>query len=79
MNANDVEETLLRALKKSGLEQARVRHQPRLLTDNGPVYLSKDLAKFLKRKHLEHIRGAPYHPMTQAKFERFQRSMKNVV
>jgi transposase InsO family protein len=50
-----------------------------LLTDNGPAYLSKDLARFLKRKHLEHIRGAPYHPMTQGKIERFNRSMKNVI
>jgi len=79
MNADDVEDTLVMALKKSGLEQARVRHHPRLLTDNGPAYLSKELARFLKRKHLEHIRGAPYHPMTQGKIERFHRSMKNVV
>jgi len=79
MNADDVEETLLMALKQSGLVRARVRHQPRLLTDNGPAYLSKDLARFLKRKHLDYIRGAPYHPMTQGKIERYHRSMKNVV
>ena len=28
---------------------------------------------------MEHTRGAPYHPMTQGKIERYQRSMKNVV
>ena len=28
---------------------------------------------------LEHTRGAPYHPMTQGKIERYHRSMKNVV
>jgi len=50
-----------------------------LLTDNDPTYLSKDLAKFLMHKHLEHSRSAPYHPMTQGKIERFHRSMKNVV
>ena len=27
----------------------------------------------------EHTRGAPYHPMTQGKIERYHRSMKNVV
>lgn len=26
-----------------------------------------------------HTRGAPYHPMTQSKFERYHRSLKNVV
>jgi transposase InsO family protein len=79
MAANDVEETLELALEKSGLEKARVRHRPRLLSDNGPAYLSKDLKKFLKRKDIEHIRGAPYHPQTQGKIERWHRSMKNVV
>jgi len=79
MAANDVEETLELALEKSGLEKARVRHRPRLLSDNGPAYLSKDLKKFLKRKDIKHIRGAPYHPQTQGKIERWHRSMKNVV
>jgi transposase InsO family protein len=79
MAASDVEETLEFALEKSGLEKARVRHRPRLLSDNGPAYLSKELKRFLKRKDIEHIRGAPYHPMTQGKIERYHRSMKNVV
>jgi transposase InsO family protein len=50
-----------------------------LLSDNGPAYLSKDLKQFLKRQHIEHIRGAPYHPMTQGKIERYHRSLKNIV
>ena len=28
---------------------------------------------------MKHTRGAPYHPMTQGKIERYHRSMKNVV
>lgn len=79
MAATDVEETLEMALEKTGLDEVCVRHRPRLLSDNGPAYLSKDLAKFLKRKQIEHIRSAPYHPMTQGKIERYHRSMKNVV
>ena len=79
MGARDVEETLELALEKSGLEKARERHRPRLLSDNGPAYLSTDLKKFLKRKDIDHIRGAPYHPQTQGKMERSHHSMKNVV
>ena len=79
MGSDDVEETLKMALDKAGLETARVRHRPRLLSDNGPAYLSKDLATFLHRKQMDHVRGAPYHPMTQGKIERWHRSMKNVV
>ena len=37
MTTSDVEETLELALEKSGLEKARVRHRPRLLSDNGQV------------------------------------------
>jgi len=79
MGTTDVEETLELALKKTGLEKARVRHRPRLLSDNGPAYLSKDLKKYLKRKDIKHIRGKPYHPQTQGKIERWHRSLKNVV
>ena len=79
MAASDVEDTLKMALELTGLEKARVRHRPRLLSDNGPAYLSKELKRFLKRKHIDHIRGAPYHPMTQGKIERYPRSLKNIV
>jgi transposase InsO family protein len=79
MAASDVEETLEMALKKTGLQSAKVRHRPRLFSDNGSAYLSKDLKRFLKRQQIEHIRGAPYHPTTQVKIECFHRSLKNVV
>ncbi len=79
MATSDVEDTLNLALDKSGLNEVRIQHRPRLLSDNGPAYLSKELKQFLKRKNNEHIRGAPYHPMTQGKIERYHRSMKNVV
>jgi len=79
MATSDVEDTLNLALEKAGLDEVRVRHRPRLLSDKGPAYLSKKLKLFLKRKKIEHIRGAPYHPMTQGKIECYHRSMKNVV
>ena len=79
MNASDVQDTLQIALAKTGLDHVLVEHRPRLLSDNGSCYLSKDLKLFLERKHIEHTRGAPYHPMTQGKIERYHRSMKNIV
>jgi putative transposase len=79
MNASDVQDTLLLALAKTGLDHVLVEHRPRLLSDNGSCYLSKDLKLFLEGKHIEHTRGAPYHPMTQGKIERYHRSMKNTV
>jgi transposase InsO family protein len=79
MNASDVQDTLQIALAKTGLDHVLVEHRPRLLSDNGSCYLSKDLKLFLQDKHIEHTRGAPYHPMTQGKIERYHRSMKNIV
>ena len=79
MSALDVQETLEISLKKTGLDQIWVRHRPRLLSDNGSCYLSKDLKSFLDSKRIEHTRGSPYHPMTQGKIERYHRSMKNIV
>ena len=79
MAASDVEETLDLALEATGITQVQVRHRPRLLSDNGPCYVSNDLKEYLRQHGLEHTRGAPYHPMTQGKIERCHRSMKNVV
>ena len=79
MSAVDVQNTLQIALDKTGLDRVLVEHRPRLLSDNGSCYLSKDLKAFLDSKYIEHTRGAPYHPMTQGKIERYHRSMKNVV
>jgi transposase InsO family protein len=79
MAASDVTETLDAALIKSGVEQVQVHHRPRLLSDNGPAYLSKELRSYLDSHCITHTRSAPYHPMTQGKIERYHRSMKNVV
>ena len=50
-------------------------HRPRLLSDNGPCYVSGELADYLETHQIAHTRGAPYHPMTQGKIERYHRSM----
>ena len=79
MTATDVSDTLQMALKASGLTRANVRYRPRLLSDNGPSYVSADLGKWLEQKGMAHTRGRPYHPMTQGKIERWHRSMKNQI
>lgn len=77
MKAHDVQNTLDLALTASGCDQARVIHKPRLLSDNGSSYISSDLAEWLYKKKMEHIRGAPYHPQTQGKIERWHQTLKN--
>jgi putative transposase len=77
MKAEDVTETLELALQASGLEQVEVKHKPRLLSDNGSSYISSDLASWLEGKGMSHVRGAPYHPMTQGKIECWHQTLKN--
>ncbi len=77
MKAEDVTATLELALRSAGLDQVTVIHKPRLLSDNGSSYISRDLAAWLRDQDMPHIRGAPYHPMTQGKIERWHQTLKN--
>ena len=79
MSAEDVKDTLDLAVQESGIDKVKVRHRPRLLSDNGACYLAKDLQEYLAEKEMAHTRGRPYHPMTQGKIERYHRTMKNII
>ena len=46
-------------------------------TDNGSSYISGELAGWLDNKGMDHVRGAPYHPQTQGKIERWHQTLKN--
>lgn len=77
MRAEDVKATLDMALTASGLDQATVLHRPRLLSDNGSSYVAADLAEWLDDRKINHVRGAPFHPQTQGKIERWHQTLKN--
>ena len=77
MKAQDVTATLDLALAASGLDKMTVVHRPRLLSDNGASYVAEDLARWLDKQNMEHVRGAPYHPQTQGKIERWHQTLKN--
>jgi putative transposase len=79
MKAADVTDTLEQALSATGLDRSGKAHRPRLLSDNGSSYIAGDLAVWLKGQGITHVRGAPNHPMTQGKIERWHQTMKNRV
>jgi transposase InsO family protein len=76
MQATDVERTVQAALQASSLKSGQ---RPRILSDNGSAYVSRYIKEYLKGASIDHIRSAPFHPMTQGKIERYHRSMKNVL
>ena len=77
MKTSDVTDTLNMALVASGCDKANVVHKPRLLSDNGASYISGELADYIKDNRMSHVRGAPYHPQTQGKIERWHQTLKN--
>jgi putative transposase len=79
MAHEDVQNTLDLARAATGIERVAVKHRPRLLSDNGPAYVSSELAEYLQTHGMQHPRGQPFHPMTQGKIERYHRSLKNVI
>lgn len=76
MESEDAKRVIGKAIKVSGLSEDK---RPRLLTDNGSCYISSAFNDFIEDEDLSHVTGAPYHPQTQGKIERYHRTMKNVV
>lgn len=76
MEHTDAIRTIIKAIEETGLDE---ENRPRLLSDNGSSYIAEKFREFLDEENIDHTRGAPYHPQTQGKIERYHRSIKNVV
>jgi transposase InsO family protein len=60
MSSGDVKETLDAAIAKTGITGIKVKYKPRLLSDNGPCYISGELKHYLQKHSITHVRGAPW-------------------
>jgi transposase-like protein len=77
MQWTDVKRTVAAAVKKAELRKGQM---PKLLSDNGPGYIAKELQLHLDYEYgMQQIHGKPMHPQTQGKIERYHRSMKAIV
>jgi putative transposase len=70
MNVNDVEIVIQRALEKY------TDKTPKIISDNGSQYISRDFQMFLKETGLRHVRTSPSYPQSNGKIERFHRSLE---
>jgi transposase InsO family protein len=77
MTAGDISKTLELAMTASGCRNVSLRQRPRLLSDNGPGSILDAFAQWLSQHGIQHVRGAPAHPQTQGKIERWHQTMKN--
>lgn len=69
MQEFDVQITLQRSLEK--YPDAK----PRIITDNGSQFISKDFAEYLKQAGLQHIRTSIAYPQSNGKIERYHRTI----
>jgi Transposase and inactivated derivatives len=69
MEEYDVQITIERALEKFPSEK------PRLISDNGSQYVSRDFAEFLRMAGLQHTRTSIHYPQSNGKIERFHESL----
>ena len=76
MESTDAMRVVEQGIEETGLDAS---NRPRLLSDNGSCYVSNEFSKFIHDQKMSHVRGAPYHPQTQGKIERYHRTMKNIV
>ena len=50
--------------------------RPRLISDNGSQFVSKDFKEYLRECHLKHVRTSVNYPQSNGKLERFHRTVK---
>ena len=50
---------------------------PRIITDNGPQFISKDFKQFIRICGMTHVRTSPYYPQSNGKLERYHRTIKS--
>lgn len=69
MQEFDVQFTLQSALEKYPTSK------PRVITDNGSQFISRDFAEFIKQAGLLHIRTSVAYPQSNGKIERYHRTV----
>ena len=51
-------------------------HRTKLLSDNGPGYISHSFGEYLRLVSIRHILASPFHPQTNGKLERYHWTIK---
>ncbi len=79
MSANSLIEVVQGAVDAIGMTDVPVEDRTKLLSDNGPGYVSRAFRDYLNLVGIGHILAAPFHPQTNGKVERYQQSLKREV
>ena len=70
MKEDEVETVIQRGREKFPNER------PRIISDNGPQFISRDFKEFIRITGMTHVRTSPYYPQSNGKLERYHRTIK---
>lgn len=75
----EIRESMVESEIEIILQRAKEKHPeatPRIISDNGPQFISKDFKQFIKISGMTHVRTSPYYPQSNGKIERWHKTLK---
>jgi len=79
MTSDSLIQVVQLAIDVTGMTEVPLEDRTRLLSDNGPGYVSRTFRDYLGLVGIRHILAAPYHPQRNGKLERYHQSIKQDV
>jgi putative transposase len=76
----EIAQTMKEPRIELGLQRAKERYptaRPRIISDNGPQFISHDFKAFIRLAGMTHVRTSPYYPQSNGKMERWFGTAKN--
>ena len=67
MTTDSLVEVVQEAIDITGMDDVPVQDRTKLLSDNGPGYISRAFREYLHQVGISHILASPYHPQTNGK------------
>lgn len=75
----ELRESMASADVETVLQRAREQFPgvtPRIISDNGPQFVSRDFRDFIRITGMTHVRTSPYYPQSNGKLERWNGTLK---
>ena len=59
-----------------GAKEKYSEARPRIISDNGPLFIAKDFKEFIRISGMTHVRTSAFYPQSNGKIERWHKSLK---
>jgi len=79
MTAGSFIDVVQDAVGRTGMTGVPAEDRTKLLSGNGPGYVSRAFREHLRLPGIRHILAAPFHPQTNGKLKRYHQTVKREV